>query len=125
MSLDEIVMKVEQYQCPLVEITGGEPLLQKHVHDLMVRLCDLDYAVLLETSGQQAIGSCDPRVRRIVDIKTPNSGAGGSFLPENFEELNEKDEVKFVITDRADFDWALRVVEEQSLQNTIPCDYRR
>jgi 7-carboxy-7-deazaguanine synthase len=114
-TIDEIITQVQQYQCMLVEVTGGEPLLQPNVHDLMVRLCDLDYSVLVETSGQQPIGVCDPRVRRIVDIKTPNSGAGGSFLQANYEQLCEKDEVKFVITDREDFDWALHVVEANTL----------
>jgi len=118
-SLDEIIKQVRKFRCSLVEITGGEPLLQPNVRDLMVRLCDLDYSVLLETSGQQAIGNCDSRVRRVVDIKTPNSGAGGSFLQENYEQLCEMDEVKFVITDRADFDWALRIVEEHSLQEKV------
>ncbi len=115
MPLDQIITQIQAFNCPLVEITGGEPLLQPHVHTLMERLSDLDFQVLLETSGQFPIGECDSRVHRIVDIKTPNSGAVGTFLDANYAQLCDMDEVKFVITCREDFDWSISMVRTHSL----------
>jgi 7-carboxy-7-deazaguanine synthase len=119
MLIEEIITKVQSYACELVEITGGEPLIQANVHPLMESLCDLGYEVMIETSGQQQIDACDPRVKRIVDIKTPNSGAADSFLASNYEELRLSDEVKFVITDREDFDWSIAIVKDHALLDTV------
>ncbi len=115
MSMECIIAKVQTFNCPLVDITGGEPLIQPRIFELMERLCNLGFDVLVETSGQISIADCDPRVVRIVDIKTPNSGAADSFLESNFHELSDIDDVKFVITNREDFDWALQVVRSRGL----------
>ena len=117
--LQEIVREVQSYKTSLVEITGGEPLIQPLVHPLMEQLCDLGYQVLLETSGERDLHGCDKRVVKIVDIKTPCSGAGGSFLETNFDALLKHDEVKFVITNREDFDWAVDIVAEHSLHELV------
>ena len=100
----------------LVEITGGEPLLQSQVHTLMRRLCDLGKTVLLETSGACDISGCDPRVIRIMDLKTPGSGEADRTDFSNIEHLHEHDEVKFVITDRADYEWARSIIRRFSLE---------
>ncbi len=118
-SLERIVQTVQELGNSLVEITGGEPLLQKHVFTLMKQLCDLDLTVIVETSGDRDISDCDARVLRIVDIKTPNSGASNSFLASNFTHLREQDEVKFVITDKEDFDWSIGVVQENNLLEVV------
>jgi len=103
----------------LVEITGGEPLLQPNIHQLAHGLLEEGYMVLLETSGERDISVCDSRICRIVDIKTPNSGAGGSFLESNYAALEPNDEVKFVILNREDFDWSLEMAREHSLLTRV------
>ncbi len=105
-TVDEVVQEVCSHSVGLVEITGGEPLLQEAVHPLTAALCDLGKDVLIETSGACDISRCDPRAIRIVDIKTPGSGEADRNLWSNADHLTERDEVKFVITDRADYDWA-------------------
>lgn len=115
MTLDEIIEKVQSYGCPLVEITGGEPLVQKEVYPLTERLCDLGYTVLIETSGSLPIHQLDRRVIRIMDIKCPGSGHEHSNLWENINDLRPPDEVKFVILDRRDFDWAVDVIRTYDL----------
>ena len=105
-SLSEIVEQVLAYKCPLVEITGGEPLLQKNVLPLMRELCDHGLTVLIETSGAHDISRIDPRVHRIMDLKTPSSGESHRNRPENITDLNRGDEVKFVIGSREDYLWA-------------------
>jgi 7-carboxy-7-deazaguanine synthase len=105
-TLQSIIDEVATHPCRLVEITGGEPLLQKRVHLLMSRLCDLGYTVLIETSGAHDIGPVDPRVHRIMDLKCPASGESARNLMENLPLLGPRDEVKFVIGSREDFDWA-------------------
>ncbi len=130
-TLDDIIARVKGFYLPkepprlvspapqsptrLVEITGGEPLLQPNVHPLMTRLCDLGFTVLIETSGACDIGTCDPRVHRIMDLKTPGSGESHRNHWPNIEELNERDEVKFVLTSRGDYEWARAVIEKHSL----------
>src|SRR5947207_6804641 len=99
--LREVIVKVLEYDCPLVEITGGEPLLQPNVFPLMTRLCDLGKRVLLETSGSIDVSRVDPRVVKIMDLKCTGSGAAGKNLYDNLQHLDTKDEVKFVIADRA------------------------
>ncbi len=116
-SIDEIIEEVTAFPCDLVQITGGEPLLQKRVHLLMRELCDRGMTVLIETSGACDIAACDPRVIRIMDLKTPSSGEVERNLWENITHLTERDEVKFVIGDRADYEWAKGVIEEHDLLN--------
>ena len=105
-TLNEVVDLVASFECPLVEITGGEPLLQKNVLPLMSRLCDRGHTVLLETSGAHDISPVDSRVHRIMDLKTPGSGEVDKNLWSNIEHLTPLDEVKFVIGSREDYDWS-------------------
>ena len=114
-SLDEIVAQVAALQCPLVEITGGEPLLQKNVLPLMKMLCDAGHTVLLETSGAHDISPVDSRVHRIMDLKTPGSGEVEKNLRSNIEHLTPRDEVKFVIGSREDYEWSREKVDRFSL----------
>jgi 7-carboxy-7-deazaguanine synthase len=115
MTLPEILEQVLAYQCPLVEITGGEPLLQKNVLPLMRELCDRGLRVLIETSGAHDISQIDPRVHRIMDLKTPSSGESERNRLENIAHLNERDEVKFVIGSREDYLWAKAQIEKFDL----------
>ncbi|MBA3830795.1 MAG: radical SAM protein [Chthoniobacterales bacterium] len=114
-SLGEIVEAVALHDCPLVEITGGEPLLQKNVLPLMTLLADASRTVLLETSGAHDISPVDPRVHRIMDLKTPGSGEVARNLLSNIEHLTERDEVKFVIGSREDYEWSREKVQEHRL----------
>lgn len=115
MELDEVLAAVEAYDCPLVEITGGEPLAQEGVHPLMTALCDRGRTVLLETGGSIDISGVDRRVRRIVDLKCPGSGMEKRNHWPNLEALRATDEVKFVVADRADFEWAAEVIRRHNL----------
>jgi len=114
-TLSEIVDGVAGYDCPLVEITGGEPLLQKNVLSLMTLLADAGRTVLLETSGAHDISGVDPRVHRIMDLKTPGSGEVARNLFSNIEHLTPRDEVKFVIGSREDYEWSCVQVREHRL----------
>jgi len=114
-----IVEEVEGHGCGLVQITGGEPLLQEPVHELMEELCNLDMTVLLETSGACDIGPCDPRVIRILDLKTPGSGEADRNDWSNISKLRCTDEVKFVIVDRADYDWMKKIITEHELPGKV------
>src|SRR5580698_3454867 len=98
--------EVATLPCKLVEVTGGEPLLQKRVHKLMSRLCDAGYTVLIETSGAHDISLVDTRVHRIMDLKTPSSGEVARNRVENLELLGVRDEIKFVIGSEEDYAWA-------------------
>jgi 7-carboxy-7-deazaguanine synthase len=119
MSEDAIVAEVTAYGCPLVEITGGEPLLQKGVYPLMRRFLDLGHTVLLETGGHISIADVPADVIRIVDVKCPGSGeAHRNHLP-NLDLLTPRDEVKFVIRDRADYDFARSIVEQHRLTERV------
>ena len=115
MTLDQIVERVHAFECPTVEVTGGEPLLQPNVYPLMDRLADQFETVLLETSGTVSIARVDPRVVRIVDFKCPSSGAVERNDWTNVDLLTERDEVKFVIGDRADYEWARDVIRKYDL----------
>lgn len=115
MTLEGVVEQVRQLDCPLVEVTGGEPLVQSASPALLSRLCDEGWEVLLETSGTKDICPLDRRVVRIVDVKCPSSGAGGKMLWANMAELGPGDEVKFVLADRADYDFACRVIARYDL----------
>jgi 7-carboxy-7-deazaguanine synthase len=99
----------------VVEITGGEPLLQKNVMPLMSMLCDSGYTVLLETSGAHDISKVDPRVHRIMDLKTPGSGEVDKNLWSNIDHLNAGDEVKFVMGSREDYEWSRDKVQRYDL----------
>src|SRR6185503_14288185 len=114
-TLEEIITKVSAFKCPLVEITGGEPLLQKNVLPLMSMLCDAGHTVLLETSGAHDISNVDSRVHRIMDLKTPGSGEVEKNLWSNIDHLSERDEVKSVIGSREDYDWSKEKVERFGL----------
>ena len=123
MTIDEIVERVRSFGCPLVEVTGGEPLLQPNVHPLMSRLCDEGYEVLLETGGGLDIAGVDRRVRRILDVKCPASGESANNRWENLDDLRPTDELKFVVADRADYDWAKRVLAERELFDRCPIHF--
>ena len=114
-SLGEIVDDVLAYDCPLVEITGGEPLLQRNVLPLMAMLADADRTVLLETSGAHDISAVDPRVHRIMDLKTPGSGEVERNLFSNIDYLTSRDEVKFVIGSREDYEWSRTQLRDRRL----------
>lgn len=117
MSVEEIIGKVNRFCCNLVEITGGEPLLQQSVHGLMQRLCDEGNTVLLETSGAVDIGGVDPRVIRVMDLKCPSSGEVESNRYQNIELLRSQDEVKFVVGSEDDYDWAKSVIQKYQLSS--------
>jgi 7-carboxy-7-deazaguanine synthase len=115
MTLDEILQRVRAFDCPTVEITGGEPLLQPNVYRLMERLLDEFATVLLETSGAVSIAAVDPRVVRIVDFKCPSSGEFEKNDWGNVDLLRATDEVKFVIGTGEDYEWARAVVRKYDL----------
>jgi 7-carboxy-7-deazaguanine synthase len=117
--VDDVAAAALAHECALVEITGGEPLLQPNVHALMRRLCDAGRTVLIETDGACDISQCDPRVIRIMDIKTPGSGEADRNDWANIDKLNERDEVKFVICDRADYDWSCDVIRRYDLPSKV------
>ncbi len=116
-TLKQIVDAVSGFRCPLVEITGGEPLLQKNVLPLMSILCDTGYTVLLETSGAHDISKVDPRVHRIMDLKTPGSGELDKNLCSNIDHLTLRDEVKFVMGSREDYEWSREKVQQYNLSS--------
>jgi len=120
MSIGGIIADVERFDCPLVEITGGEPLFQEGVHELMTQLCDRGFEALLETGGSIDIGPVDSRVKRIVDFKCPGSGMEKKNFWDNVRHLKQTDEVKFVIGSREDFDWAAAKIEEFGLGEKCP-----
>jgi 7-carboxy-7-deazaguanine synthase len=115
MSIDEVVAEVERHGCPVVEITGGEPLLQQDVSALAERLIAAGHTVLIETGGHLPIDSLPDEVRAIVDVKCPGSGEADKMYWPNLEALSKTDEVKFVIADRADFEYARDVVRRYEL----------
>lgn len=117
-SIDGILQQVREFGCRLVEITGGEPLAQRQAFDLITRLCDEDYEVLIETGGYVSIADVDKRAKVILDVKCPASGEAERNHWANLDSLRpEYDEVKFVIADRADWDFALEIIEKHDLQN--------
>ncbi len=118
-TLEEILKTVLSYGCPLVEVTGGEPLLQKNVHPLMTLLCESGHEVLIETSGAHDIGGIDSRVRRIMDLKCPGSGESDRNRMENLALLTKRDEVKFVISSETDYLWARARVMEGDWANRV------
>ena len=121
MSLADILERVDSFGVRLVEITGGEPLLQKNVLPLMAELCDQGHQVLIETSGAHDISRVDARVHRIMDLKTPGSGEVHRNRLENIALLTRQDEVKFVIGSHEDYLWSKRMVEGHRLAERCHC----
>ena len=119
MTFEDIVDKVRSFACPLVEVTGGEPLLQPNCVPLLAMLCEAGFTVLLETSGAHDIAAVDPRVHRIMDLKTPSSGECGRNLYGNVAHLTERDEVKFVLGSREDYEWAREKMSEFGLAEKV------
>lgn len=119
--VSDILAEVLALDCPMVEVTGGEPLLQKNVIPLMTQLCDAGKTVLIETSGAHDIAKIDPRVHRIMDLKTPSSGECARNLWSNLEHLTKRDEVKFVIGSREDYEWSRDQVRTHSLAEKCGC----
>ncbi len=111
-SVAGVLEQVEGFDCRLVEVTGGEPLLQPGALALMERLCELGYQVLLETGGGLDIGRVDARVHRIVDVKCPGSGESAANRLENLELLTPRDELKMVLASRDDYEWARTLLAE-------------
>ena len=117
MTVDAIIQEVQRYQSPLVEITGGEPLDQPETFSLISQLCDQSLTVLIETGGAIDIAPVDRRAHVILDVKCPGSGMTDRMYWANLESLTEKDEAKFVIKDRLDYDWAVDVVRQYQLSD--------
>jgi 7-carboxy-7-deazaguanine synthase len=115
MSREAVREKVLAFDCPLVEVTGGEPLLQPDVPPLMTELCDAGKTVLIETSGAHDVSVIDPRVHVIMDLKCPDSGECDRNHWANLDALKPTDQIKFVIASRRDWEWAERVVREHRL----------
>lgn len=115
MTLDEILAQVRGHGCPLVEVTGGEPLHQPEAFTLVRRLCQEGYEVLIETSGAMDISGVDPRAHVIMDVKCPGSGMVDRMRWENVPLLGRKDEAKFVIKDRSDYEWARDCMRQHDL----------
>jgi len=116
-SLESILNEVERYDCRLVEITGGEPLAQAEAHGLITALTDRGYTVLIETSGAIDLAPVDPRAILIMDLKCPGSGMEDRNRWSNLSLLKPRDEVKFVINDRADYDWAVGIIRRHDLSD--------
>lgn len=115
MSVDEVLAAVDGYGCDLVEVTGGEPLLQEDVYPLMERLLAAGRTVMLETGGHRSIERVPAAVRKIVDVKCPGSGESDKNDWANLQRLAPHDEVKFVVADRRDYDYALDVIARHGL----------
>ena len=120
MSIERILEQVAGYGAHYVTVTGGEPLVQKGCLPLLTALADAGYSISLETSGALAIEAVDPRIARIVDVKTPGSGELERMRWENLDDLRASDEVKFVLCDRADYDWAKGILSEYRLIERCP-----
>jgi len=117
MSIDDIIDEVKNFNCNLVEITGGEPLVQKEdCLELMKKLCDLNYNVMIETGGSISISEIDRRVKIIMDLKCPSSGMEKKNLYDNINYLKSNDELKFVIGNREDYNWSKEIIKKYSLE---------
>jgi len=123
MAWGDVASAVIEMDTPMVELTGGEPLLQEEAYVLMSSLCDAGKRVLVETSGAITTDRVDPRVHVILDVKTPGSGEAESMDWSNLERLKPIDEVKFVICNRADFDWSVDVVDRYGLTSKCPVHF--
>src|SRR5437773_4505919 len=117
-TIDAVMEKVRSFGCDLVEVTGGEPLAQREAFDLIKRLCDEEYEVLIETGGFVSTETVDPRAKIILDVKCPASGEAERNHWPNVEHLrSDKDEVKFVVADRADWDFARQIIAQHKLES--------
>lgn len=115
-SIDDLINEVEKkYKCNLIEITGGEPLLQKETLPLFDRLISKNYSVLLETNGTMSLKNINPSVIKIMDIKCPASGFSNKTYWNNLSYLSSSDQIKFVVSNRDDFDWAVKIIKEKCL----------
>lgn len=121
MSRAEVLAKALSFGCPLVEITGGEPLLQPDIPPLMTELCDAGKTVLLETSGAHDVGAVDRRVHIIMDLKCPDSGESHRNRWANLEVLKPTDQIKFVIASRGDWEWAASTIRAHKLDERFTC----
>ncbi len=119
MTLEEVLEQVRQLGCQLVEMTGGEPLLQKEIYPLTEMLLAEGYRVLVETSGERFIGDLAPAIVKIMDVKCPGSGEGGKFCFDNLEALDRKDQAKFVIRDEEDYRYARDFIAEHNLTQRV------
>lgn len=118
MAIQDILDTVADYKTDYITVTGGEPLAQPQCIELLQQLCDLGYRVSLETSGAMPVKEVDPRVIKIVDLKTPGSGEVSRNLYENINYLQPEDEVKFVICNRQDYDWSCMQIDQLRLRDT-------
>ena len=118
-SVQDIMDAIEPLGVPLVEITGGEPLLQDEVYDLMNALLKKNYQVLVETGGGVSVAKVPERVIKILDIKCPGSGEAAKNLWDNLNHLNPHDEVKFVLADRADYDWSREILDRTNIHKKV------
>ncbi len=116
-SAEDIIREIEKNNCKLLCFTGGEPLFQENVYPLIHYLLDLDYTVTVETSGNIYLDKLDMRAIKILDLKCPGSGMSKSNDYRNIELLSKDDEVKFVVKDRVDFDWALKVINKYKIDS--------
>ncbi len=116
-SIDSIIEQVQSHGVRHVTVSGGEPLAQKRCLQLLSRLCDLDFIVSLETSGALDISEIDPRVIKVMDLKTPGSAEVERNRWENLQHLGPNDQLKFVLCDRADYDWACTQLRERGLNH--------
>jgi len=117
LSEEDIIGEVKRYGISLVEITGGEPLLQKEVFHLIKKLLDEKYKVLIETNGSMNIKDVDKRAVMILDIKTPGSGMSEKMDLTNLENIKSTDEIKFVVTNRTDYEWSKDIIHKYNLIN--------
>jgi len=117
MSIEKILREVGQYNIKLVEITGGEPLLQSEVVHLCEKLLSGGYEVMIETNGSLDISAVPKGIKRVVDVKCPDSGSGGSFLVDNLKHINDNDELKFVLASINDAVWARQFCDKHSATN--------
>ncbi len=117
--IDEIMAEVARHRCRHVCVTGGEPLAQKRCLILLRQLCDAGHAVSLETSGSLDVSGVDPRVCKVMDLKAPGSGESARNLWSNLEHLQPHDQVKMVLADRADYDWACEVLRRHDITSRV------
>jgi 7-carboxy-7-deazaguanine synthase len=111
----QIIEEIQKYKCNFVEFTGGEPLIQREIVEIMGFLCDNGYTVALETNGSILLDFIDARVIKILDVKCPSSNMSGYINFKNFDFIKESDEIKFVISDRKDFDYACEIIRKYDL----------
>lgn len=114
-SMEDILAKIRQFNCPYICVTGGEPLAQPGCNDLLTLLCDQKLAVSLETSGARDLCNVDPRVMIVMDLKTPGSQESDKNLLSNLSYLKKSDQIKFVLCNRADYEWAIKMINDYQL----------